>query len=456
MRHTRQLLVMIYALCLALVMQAQTPVVTPVTSTEGYDFVTAFLPNGSSIIDAADLKLQLLVSSRVENVVTVQYADGSYAPDVSVSAGSSEVIEIDAKKTYWDITNDESETKLNKGVHIYSKNGAKMTVYAVNQIGTDKSTFSTDGAHVLPKQALGHEYIVSCNSADVLASEFVVMSSTAGTTAKITLPEGMKTSKGNSELSVTFDKPYQIYIVRSQPADPKDPTVSMDLSGTTICADHPVAVWSGNQAARFTTDQPNAAADHAFDQLLPIDRWGTQFIVPMTGLNTRLNKLDIVARDAGTNVRIITSKNPNTPETKVLGSTEKWSKLIDAYHGQESNFNTLQDSVYIVTADKPIEVHLYTSSSVYNVDRSFKYQGDPSMTMISPVEYLTDTAVFSTFHNPQKDAQQMQYELVVWAKKTTVSKLKLNGIGVNTSLFKNLPGSVFSGYQYARIPIEEI
>ena len=432
--------------------------VTPVTNNEGYDFVAAFLPNSSRQLDAEDLKLQLLVSSRAvpghseitENIIGVQYADGSFGPDVRVPVNGNEVIEIDAKKAYWDITKEEVEMKLNKGVHVFSKNGVKMTVYEVNQIGTDKSTFSSDGAHVLPKQALGHEYIVACNSKDVLATEFVVMSTIANTAVNITIPSNVKSSKGQNNLTVTFDRPYQIYIVRSRPADPKDPNSSMDLSGTTICADHPIAVWSGNQAARFTSDQPNAAADHAFDQLLPIDRWGTQFIVPMTGLHTRLNELDIIARDNQTNVTITTAKGS---QPKTLQSGEKWPTLIDAYHNQESSFHTLEDTVYLIKADKPVQVHLYTSSSVYNVDNTFKYQGDPSMTMISPLETLTDTAIFTTFKNPQKDAPQMKYELVVWAKKTTISSLKRNGATISAGLFKDLPGNVYSNYRYARISI---
>ena len=216
--------------------------VTPVTNNEGYDFVAAFLPNSSRQLDAEDLKLQLLVSSRAvpghseitENIIGVQYADGSFGPDVRVPVNGNEVIEIDAKKAYWDITREEVEMKLNKGVHVFSKNGVKMTVYEVNQIGTEKSTFSSDGAHVLPKQALGHEYIVACNSKDVLATEFVVMSTIANTAVNITIPSNVKSSKGQNNLTVTFDRPYQIYIVRSRPADPKDPNSSMDLSGTTI------------------------------------------------------------------------------------------------------------------------------------------------------------------------------------------------------------------------------
>ncbi len=65
MRHMRKLLVLIYALCLALVMRAQTTSsVSPVTSTEGYDFYATFLPNGTAQRKAPDLKLQFLVSAR--------------------------------------------------------------------------------------------------------------------------------------------------------------------------------------------------------------------------------------------------------------------------------------------------------------------------------------------------------------------------------------------------------
>ena len=446
-------------------MRAQTALpVTPVTSTEGYDFVVAFLPNSSSQIDAADLKLQLLVSSRAvpghpeitENVIGVQYADGTYGDDIHVKVNSFDSVEIKAAKAYWDINKDEVEKPLNKGVHIFSKNGVKMTVYAVNQIGTDKSKFSLDGSHVLPKQAWGHEYIVACNGEDKMATEFVIMSTAPGrTTAKITLPANLKTSSGKSELLATFDKPYQMYIVRSQPIDPTNPKAIADLAGTKICADQAVAVWGGNQAACFTKDEGSATADHAFDQLLPIDRWGSQFVVPMTGLKTRLNELDVVARENNTKVTLTSAKF--TRDT-ILSSGGKWATLIDAYHKHKSEFLTLEDSVVLVKADKPVQVHLYTSSAVYNVDRDFNYPGDPSMTMIPPLEYLTDTAVLATYHNPltsEKNTEMppLNYELVVWAKKTTISSLKRNGTAISAALFKDLPGNVYPDYRFARISI---
>ncbi len=444
-------------------MRAQTtPVATPVTSTEGYDFVATFLPNGSSAMDAPDLRLQFLVSSREENQVHVQCGFG-YSKDYTVAAGTTEVIEIPGKNAYWDITKEKEqlETPINLGVHIYSKNGQKMTVYSVNQSGS--KSLSLDGSHVLPMQALGHEYIVMCDSDDIMATEFVVMSTQKNTKVNIQLPAGVTTSKGNSGSlpPITFTQPYMIYIVRVA-VQQERPSSVLDLSGTTICADKPVAVWSGNQAARFTSESVNAGADHAFDQLLPINRWGKEFIVPMTGLKTRLNKLDIVARDANTEVKLISSTGT---EIKTLGAAGKWSRLVDAYHkyGLQEGY-TLKDSTFTVKADKPIQVYLYTSSSVYNgelINYKPKSQGDPSMTMITPLEHLTDTAIFSTYKNPiavetpltEDDVLPMQYELVVWAKSSIISSTspQRNGKPIPSSLFKTIPGT--TDYKLARIPI---
>ena len=405
----RKLSVLIYALCLALVMRAQTTLsVSPVTSTEGYDFYATFLPNGTAQRKAPDLKLQFLVSARevpghpeiTHDTIGVQCGLG-YNREYYIPVNSSEVIDIPADFAYWDIIQQYSqvETPLNYGVHIYSKNGVKTTVYSVNQAGADKTTFTLDGAHVLPKQALGHEYIVSCNSEDNIATEFIIMSTIAGTKVTIQLPDGVKTTTESSgTLQTTFPQPYMVYIVRSMAADPEHPTA--DLSGTTICADHPIAVWSGNQAARFTTEEAAASSDHAFDQLLPINRWGTEFIVPMTGLKTRLNKLDVVARDQETNITVTSFQHSGSPQTYTLAPHGKWSTLVDAYHGQKNLYTTLEDSVYLIKANHPVQVHLHSSSAIYNLDANIDYHGDPSMTMITPLEHLTDTAVFTTYHNP--------------------------------------------------------
>ena len=439
---------------------AQNPAITPVTSTEGYDFFVAFLPNSGSTIDAADLKLQLVISSSTapgvtENIVGIDYANGQ-SQEVRVPVGqTAPPVNILPKNAYWDVTKGEVETPLDKGIHVYSKNNVKMTVYAINHKGSKREQFMMDGSHILPKQALGHEYIIESNASDKMASEFVVMSTVPGrTTATITLPDNIKTSTGKTTLTATFTKPYQIYIVHSQPADPSDPTIKIDLSGTTVCADQPVAVWGGNQAAVVPPGEGAATDDHAIDQLLPVERWGTQFIVPLTGLKTTYNELNIVARDNNTQVTVSTAQHT---DNITLASGQKWPRLLGK--GGVTTGVNLDDSTLVISATKPVQVYLFSSSAVYNLflDEGGKaqYQGDPSMTMISPLEHLTDTTIFSTYAIPNagEDIRPLQYEMIIWAKNTTIPSLKRNGTNIPATQFKAVPGAAFSGYRYARIPL---
>ena len=440
--------------------KAQAPLeIEPVSSTEGYEFFVAFLPNSDKMPDAADLKLQLLISSFPveghpeikENIVGIEY--GTETTEEKVAVGQTKVVDIKPKQAFWDISKNEVEKPLDKGVHIYSKNNVKMTVYSINQSGSDKAKFTLDGAHALPKQALGHEYIVACEAEDKMATEFVVMSTAPGkTTATITLPNGIKTSSGKATLTASFTKPYQIYIVRSQVADPNKPDNIIDLSGSTVCSDQPVAVWSGNQAASFPTRLGGASDDHTYDQLLPIDRWGKQFIVPLTGLRMRVNEVKVLAREDGTNVTI--TRADGGSESKTLASKDKWPYLIEAELGAN-----LENSTLTIDANKPVEVFLYTSSAIYNLQiegGKEKYQGDPSMTMIAPIEYATNRTIFSTHKNPVEGEgiEPMQYEMAIWAKNSTISSLKLDGTAVQAGQFKALTGA-FSGYKFARIPLKD-
>ena len=71
--------------------QNQTKQLKEVTSTEGRDFYVAWLPNGGSEPGSTDLKLQLLASSRVDNSITVEYANGA-TQDFDIEAGQTTIM----------------------------------------------------------------------------------------------------------------------------------------------------------------------------------------------------------------------------------------------------------------------------------------------------------------------------------------------------------------------------
>ncbi|MEE0923052.1 MAG: hypothetical protein UIB40_01830, partial [Paludibacteraceae bacterium] len=75
-------------------------------------------------------------------------------------------------------------------------------------------------------------------------------------------------------------------------------------------------------------------------------------------------------------------------------------------------------------------------------------QGDPAMTMISPLEFLTDTTIFSTYEAGDK---QSTHQLVLWAKKNILGSIQLDGNFIGAQ-FTNQVSSM-PDYRYARIDI---
>ena len=230
------------SLCWSVAAGAQSQIHT-VASTEGYEFFGAFLPNGSSYANTPDLKLQLVFSCRempgvTQNNVTIQLYEGNNlrtrTVQVPVPGTTTYTFSTaDAARVYW-VNNKgktDEETVVNKGFRIYSTNNVPMTVYAVNQIGDKAGTYSFDGAHLLPRQVLGYEYLAACHADEAISTEFVVMSTRTGeTNVTVTLPKDVSTYTGKTgTVTIKFTRPYQTYIIRSKEG--------ADLSGAQICAD---------------------------------------------------------------------------------------------------------------------------------------------------------------------------------------------------------------------------
>ena len=390
-RHIIFIVVLALSWCISLYAQTTARQLPDVTSTEGRDFYVAWLPNGGSEPSSRDLKLELLASSRKANSVTVEYANGA-TQDYTIAPGQTTIITIDPNSVYWDPAKDEEEKPLSKGIRVYSKVDEVFTLYSINQMGAAGS-FSFDGAHILPVEALGTEYMVQTTDGDATATEFVIMSTKPGVT-NVTMSLKVNSRRGSTtDLSVTLNGPKQIYIVRSKAPDPDIPNDFIDLSGSTICADQPIAVWSGNQVA-IVPNQDGMNSDHAYDQLLPLNRWGKTFMVPMTAVNTQLNIMRIVAQQDGTDVVL---KQGSRTINQTLNSGDTYAQRMV----QGINNPNPQNFTYYVTATKPIQVYLYSSSAGantwYDDEGNTRTPSDPSMTIIPPLEYLTDTTIFHTY-----------------------------------------------------------
>ncbi|MBO4250979.1 MAG: IgGFc-binding protein [Paludibacteraceae bacterium] len=408
-------------------------ILEPVTTTEGREFFVAWLPNGGSDQASTDLKLQLVINSRRDNQIRVEYCKAGVDPiDVTVPGGTSKIITLDIASVYWDPANNEEETVLDKGVRVYSTNDERFTLYSTNQIGA-ADVFSFDGAHILPVEALGTEYMIQTADGDRTATEFVVMSTKPGET-HVTIKLTVNSRVANSQnLDFTFTKAKQIYIVRSKSHDPEDLSAFIDLSGSTICADQPIAVWSGNQDG--LVPYQDLTTDHAYDQLLPLDKWGTSFIVPMTACKSQLNIVRVVALQAGTNMTVWRGTTKETEKT--MGSGETFLQRMV----QDKDNPAPQNVARYIKADKPIQVYLYSSSSGantwYDETGGMHLPSDPSMTIIPPLEYMTDTTIFSTYTGGDG---KLNHQLNIWAFTSQTDAIKLDGNPITTG-WKTIPGN---------------
>lgn len=374
----------------------------------------------------------LLASSRVDNTIVVETFDGS-TKEYSVTANGTVEITVDPQTVYWNSAANEEEQPLSKGIRVYSQDKKRFTLYSVNQKGTSGS-YSFDGAHILPAEALGCEYMVQSTEADATATEFVVMSTRPGAT-NVTMNLTVNSRRGNTnELSVTFDRPKQIYVVRSKAPDPTNPGDIIDLSGSTICADQPVAVWSGNQEAIYPK-QDGMSQDHAYDQLLPLNKWGKTFIVPMTRLKTKRNLLRVVAMNPNTIVTFM--KNGSVSKTATLTKGETYDLSLM----QPTDNTTPEQYSCFVSSTEPIQVYLYSSSAAANAWDDFDIgetvtPSDPSTTLIPPLEMLTDTTIFATYNGGDGT---MEFQLNLWAYTSQTANIQLNGAPI-TSGWKTIPG----------------
>ena len=411
-----------------------------VTSTEGREFFVAWLPNGNSDLNSTDLKLLLLANSRKFNNIQVEYPDGT-VESYDIDAGGTREVLIDFQRVFWDPSAAEEETILNKGIRVYSLNDEKFTLYSINQMGTTGS-YSFDGAHILPVEALGTEYMVQTADADAIATEFVFMSTKPGET-HVSLNLKTNSRKGGTQQQeITLTRPKQIYIVRSKAPNAENLNDLIDLSGSTICADQPIAVWSGNQYA-IIPGQEGMNNDHAYDQLLPVTKWGKSFIVPLTACKVKLNIIRAVALQDNTEVRVM--RNNRLLETKILNQSDTYMRRMV----QQDAVPSEKDAFYF-ESDKPIQVYLYSSSGAnstwYDDNDSTRLPGDPSMTLIPPLEFLTDTVIFSTYNGGDGT---LEHQMSIWALASKTGTIRLDGSPITQ--WKTVPSN--TNYSMATVPL---
>jgi hypothetical protein len=186
----------------------------------------------------------------------------------------------------------------------------------------------------------------------------------------------------------------------------------VDLSGTRVESDQPVAVFSGHECTYYPQDQE--ACDHLEEQMAPVDTWGTQLmLVPVAKRGDPQRSREavywkILAANDQTTVQFSVPLSQIDPRPPGAEGVPDCRDLLDDVQtlrldaGKFCEFGS--DQAIGVTSDAPISAIGIISgqASTGAVSAFGQHAGDPSMLVAPPIrqlrasyEFLAPTTFFT-------------------------------------------------------------
>jgi hypothetical protein len=373
---------------------AASPSETLPPSTVGTDFWTAFganFPGGTQTN-------YIFLSGNTATTATVADPGASppFSQTVHVTPGTIAAVGV----TGSEMTTGNGVQDL--GVHITA--GAPVSAY-----GLEDYVFSTDGFTALPNNAIGTDYYAlgfDSTPAGALPSDFDVVGTVNGTTVtihtKVASPLG---AAGTYTKDVNAGGVYELI-----------GNAGVDLSGTQITSNKPVAVLAGAQCADIPSGD-YGACNYIAEEMPPTNEWGKNFVTEPLATRTLGDTFRVLADTNGTVVTI----NGAKVATLAAGAF----------------FQTQLTTPSVIQTSQPTLVAQYSDSSSYDGANA-----DPSESLIPPYEQFLNSYTVAT----APDTRFTNFLNLV-APKTEVGKVTLNGTAIASSHFTAIGSTGFSGAQ---------
>ncbi|MBQ4394758.1 MAG: PKD domain-containing protein [Paludibacteraceae bacterium] len=408
--------------------------------------------------NACTVKIQGGIGNAIN--ITQQVAAGSWnefgngtTSQTNPNAGMIKV-PMDASKWY--------PTSMTNANNVYTLAGQK-NMYGLHITATENisvyvilsSLHSMDASNILPMTAIGSEYYTQDYWSKV-KSDFndavgltTILGTEDGTQVDI-IPNGDTYDGHQSGVPYTIDlnKGQTYYMVTKK---------GERLSGSHIQAKNgrKIAVYCGVPITNIPTGI--AARDCLFEQSMPIDYWGTQFIVTRS-LQKNGNLIGITATQRGTEIKVdgYTQSYINEGETYYIMLQGAGDPNGNKAGDSPIDLVVTQDVAYIETSC-PCAVYSYDTGNSYkgkNTDEIDNGKGDPSSVWVSPIQQKIGRITFGTCYTDKtKD-----HFLNVVTETATCQQTKLMALYGATKLDKSnlltwmpVPGN--PTYSYARAKI---
>lgn len=347
-------LVLVLSLFFALVVDSS----AQETSNKGTLFWVGFMDH----IDGAGADMDLYITSDSNTTGTVSVPGQAWSTTFTITANQMTLVPVPSNSAYMSC----SDCKENKGIKITSLK--PVVVYSHIH-----HSARSDATLVLPAASTGQEYFVMSykQESNSQNSQFMIIASQDSTKIRITPTDYVGSRSPNTAYHITLNEG-EVYQGQA-------PGVNDDLTGTHIevidtgansnC--RKVSVFSGNSFTKLGCSGPFGSGDNLYQQIYPTSSWSNTFVT-------------------------VPFKSRSFDRYRILASKDNTILLIDGSYkttlnaGQFYETGNISKPQYIF-ANKPISV------AQFQVTQSCGGTGDPSMTILSPVQQtLKDITVYSS------------------------------------------------------------
>ena len=371
----------------------------------------------------AEMSVFITSKSNTSGVVTC----GTYSQPFTVQANTVKEVQVPRNNSY---INDGTGFSINKGIKVIINAGLPKAVVYGHVFAGARSAATL----VLPLEALGQKYYAVAYDQSLRIggsqSQFQIVCVEANTVLNIT-------PRINGQIQTSFQ------ITLANVGDVYQYQNNNDITGTYIEVDtrssscKRFAAFSGSSALAIFSPgcvppgggtNNNPSYDPLFQQLYPLESWGTTFpLIPFTD------------RNAGAIFRVLASEN----NTKITLNGISVTRNAGEFYEPPTPIN----SVSVITADKPVSVTQYALTQYCADSRNRgnnNFPSDPDMVIINPLEYSIKNV---TMYSSTKLAIRDQF-LNVMIPNAGVASFKINGIS-RSNLFSVVPNN--TQYSYAQI-----
>ena len=279
-------------------------------------------------------------------------------------------------------------TPFDGGYHVTSQ--TRIQAYARNHVDNTQ-----DIATLLPTSALGTHYIVQGYPSSNYGDQVGFVATEDNTMLTMTVPCNIYNTNITAGTTLTptlmRGQAYLLYASGN----------GATFSGMEVTSNgKPFAMFQGGWNPAVPSS--GSGRDHCYEQALPVQYWGTEFIVAGA------------APQSGANILRITSAE-NSCSVTIDGAAP-----VTLNAGQTHEYSLAPSNVCHIEATKPVCVTLFLGSHQNNGNR-----GDPSSVIIPPLDRGICTSRF--FTPACSDISNSNHYLVAICKTTSSNDLRLDG-----------------------------